>query len=269
MSERWVLPPLWFDLCWEIGGFDEYPYPISVRSHGATLQERAVVKQRLLPELRAAGVLSGDTLTPGLARALAHIAKPGLWVEALWMSEDTGPAPTRLMSIAVDRGSVLLVQEAGESEENGGDLFISTHPDTAITAVAVQGMPPTPPGGRSPVGVPRSALTGRDEQGTEHGMLQSFGARPDRQQQATRVFRELVDGERLREGQLTANFRDHNGRQQRSPVFVWFDAAEPDGRYGLSEQQRPGIEPDLVVAPLGPDDVRAVLDHHVARVRSH
>lgn len=269
MSERWLLPPLWFDLCWEIGGFDEYPFPISVRSHGETLEERAVLRQRSLPELQKAGLLGQNGLTQRFAEVLGQLAKPGLWIEGLWMPDDQNPSPVRLMSIATEEGSVLVVQEPGESERLGGDIRITVHPKAALPDATLQGMPPTPPGNRPRTAVPVSALAPRhtaDEDFEDVDLMRPNQPRGD--ERAVKAFREIVDQPHLRDGQFTANMRDRSGKTHRSPVFKWFDALEPEGRYGLTEQKNPGNEAELVVAPLGPGEIRTALDNRVQQIRS-
>ncbi|QUH05149.1 ESX secretion-associated protein EspG [Saccharopolyspora erythraea] len=266
MSERWRLPPLWFDLCWEIGGFDEQPFPIAVRSHGQTLEERAVLKQRTLPELEAAGLMSGTALVPRFAGVLARIAKPGLWVEGLWMPDDTNPSPVRLLSVVAEAASILLVQAPGEAESHGGDLHISVLQRTSVAAAVVQGMPATPPGHRPPVAVPVSAFAPRQDESYENVDLMDSST-PARQQPGERVLREMVDAQHFRDGQFTANLRDRMGRTHRSRPLKWFDAFEPLGRYGFTQRHRSGSEPELVVAPLGPAEVVTGLENRVAEVR--
>ena len=267
MSERWRLSPLWFDLCWEIGGFDEYPFPIAVRSHGQTLEERAVIRQRALPDLEAAGLATDFGLTPRFAQVLGQVGKPGLWIEGLWLPDDTSSSPARMMSIVTDGGSILLVQAPGETEALGGDVYISVHPRTSIAAAAVQGMPPAPPGQRPVVVVPMSALAPREEESYEDaGVLQTSSY--SRQKPAEDALREMVDAQHWRDGQFTANLRDRMGRTHRSQPLKWFDAFEPDGRYGLATQQRPGSETELVLTPMGPGDITASLDKRVDEVRA-
>jgi ESX secretion-associated protein EspG len=270
VSERWLLPPLWFDLCWEIGRFDEYPFPIAVRSHGATLEERAVLRQRALPDLQAAGLVVGGGLAPRFAQVLARLAKPGLWIEGLWMPDDTAESPVRLLSVASEEGAVLLVQEPGETEQHGGDLRISLHPRASVGAAAVQGMPSAPPGKRSRLAVSVAELAPRNKDGESFedvDMMQSVSS-PRRTPPGAEALRAITDAAHLRDGQFTANLRDRMGRSHRSQVLKWFDAFEPDGRYGLTQQLRPGVGPEIVLAPLSPAEIGAALDNRVAEVRA-
>lgn len=266
MSGRWFLPPLWFDLCWEIGGFDEYPFPIAVASHGATLEERAVLRQRLMPDMQAGGVLDGAALTPEFARVLGQIAKPGLWIEGLWMPDDSQSSPARLLCVAFERDSILVVQEPGPTESTGGDMTITVCPNTSVAAAAVQGMPPAPPGTQPRIAAPASAL--RPDSGSDDvrgsGLVR---AEAPRRADPAASIRQRVDAAHFRDGQFTANLRDATGRHRRSEVLCWFDAFEPDGRYGVTRRARAGYEPEVVLAPLGPADIRAALDQRIAEIR--
>ncbi|MEB3368779.1 ESX secretion-associated protein EspG [Saccharopolyspora mangrovi] len=267
MSERWLLPPLWFDLCWEIGGFDEYPFPISVRSHGETLEERAVLRQRTLPELHNAGLLGQNGLTQRFAEVLGQLAKPGLWIEGLWMPEGAAESPARLLSVATEQGALLLVQQPGDTETYGGDLRISVLPRTSVAAAAVQGMPPAPVGKRPRLAVPAADLAAKpssdDFENIDH--MQSAGPRKALAAEALRAF---AEAEHHRDGQFTANLRDRFGRTHRSTVLKWFDAPEPDGRYGLTQAQRPGVGLEIILAGLGAPELTSALDNRVHEVRT-
>lgn len=269
MSGRWLLPPLWFDLCWEIGGFDEYPFPIAVPSHGETREERAVLRQRAQPEMQAGGVVRGEALTPEFAEVLARIATPGLWIEGLWMPDDVNPSPVRLLSVASGRDSILLVQGPGENESFGGDLRVTVYANTSVAEAAVQGMPPAPPGNKPRTAVPLSTLRDDAAADDDFGETSMMESHPSARRQDTASWvRAFAEAEHYRDGQFTANLRDRTGGHQRSPVLRWFDAFEPDGRYGLNRLQRAGYEPELVLAPLGPPELRAALDQQVARINS-
>lgn len=267
MSERWLLPPLWFDLCWEIGGFDEHPFPISVRSHGETLEERAAIRQRTVPELQKAGLLAQSGLTQRFAEVLGQLAKPGLWIEGLWMPDETTDSPFRLLSVATEQGALLLVQQSGETENYGGDLRISVLPRTSVGAAAVQGMPPAPVGKRPRLAVPAADVavqkSSDDFENIDH--MQSSGPR---KAPAAEALRNFVEAPHHRDGQFTANLRDRFGRTHRSAVLKWFDAPEPDGRYGLTQAQRPGLGPELVLAGLGAPQLTSALENRVTEVRA-
>ena len=263
MSERWLLPPLWFEACWSIAGLDEYPFPLSVASHGETTEERSVLFQRAEPDMRAAGLLDGNGLTSRFGFALARIAKPGLWIEGLWNSSDSDGENTysRLLAVAFEEGTILAAQAPGTT--HGGDVEISFHRDPPGTA-ALRGMPPTPPGDKHRVAVPTSAL----KPASDDEELDPMGSRlPPKLRQSVREIRELLDSAHARDGQFTANHRDTMGRHQRSSVLKWFDT-ESGGRYGVTLRPSGGTEHELAVAPLGPEEISRSLESRVGEVRS-
>lgn len=273
MSERWLLPPLWFDMCWEIGAFDEMPFPIAVRSHGATLEERAVLKQRAVPEMRTAGLLAGEHLAPRFHDVLAELAKPSLWIEGLWMPDETTESPARLLCVAGEDGAILLVQQPGETEQRGGDLNITLHPRTGLAAAAVQGMPPATRGKQPRVAVPLDHVAPdpqarQDQNYADVELMRPAVTFQNRASKPARQLRNMLDQQHFRDGQFTASLRDQLGRTHRSSVLKWFDAFEPDGRYGMHQQHRAGNEQEIVLAPVGPAEIGRALESRVAEVRA-
>ena len=52
--------PLAFDFLWESARVGELPYPLIIRSHGATEDERVSLRHRTDVELKARGVRAGQ-----------------------------------------------------------------------------------------------------------------------------------------------------------------------------------------------------------------
>ncbi|WP_019853132.1 ESX secretion-associated protein EspG [Actinopolyspora mortivallis] len=264
MAERWVLPPWWLDLCWDVAGLDEHPKALALGSCGETLEERAVLHRRARAQLSEAGLLHDGHLVPALSRALGALAGPGLWIEGIWTPDDSSAGVVRLMCVATRDGAVLAVQEAGDSEEQGGDVDISLHRDS-LTAATLFGMPPAPPGNRPRVVVPARLL--RTEANSGSHVLEQVSGDAAGRGQAVRAFRDLVEAPHFRDGQFTVNLRDSLGNRHRCRPLGWFDAPPPDGRYTVRRQQR-GSEPELVLAPLGAADLRTTLDRQVTELRT-
>ncbi|QUG99707.1 ESX secretion-associated protein EspG [Saccharopolyspora erythraea] len=257
MSERWRLPPLWFELCWEIGGFGDCPVPIGGRTGEWTPQERVVLRQRALTGMRAAGLLSGEALAPALAQALTQIARPCLWIDGAWMAV-AGRPPARLLSVAAGSGSVLMVSGGADAEE----VDISVHPRTSISAAATMGIPPVPPGLREFVSVPASAFGPWEEEAEGAGGV--GGGPGDGGLGSEPTLAEMIDAPHFRDGQFTANLRARSGRKHRSQPLNWFDAFQPDGRYRL--RHGPGGRNELGLTPLSPADITHALDRRIAAV---
>lgn len=52
-----LLPPLALDFLWEALDAGDLPYPLAVRSHGATMDERAALRRQVREELVAGQLL--------------------------------------------------------------------------------------------------------------------------------------------------------------------------------------------------------------------
>ncbi|CAL99699.1 ESAT-6 protein secretion system EspG family protein [Saccharopolyspora erythraea NRRL 2338] len=257
MSERWRLPPLWFELCWEVGGFGDRPIPVGGSTDEWTPQERVVLRQRALAGMRAAGLLSGDVLAPALAQALAQIARPCLWIDGAWLPV-AGSPPARLLSVVAGSGTVLLVSGGADAQ----DVDISVHPRTSISAAAARGIPQAPPGLRAFVSVPASAFEPweEDSESVGGGPGDAGGGGPGSEP----TLREMIDAPHFREGRFTANLRARSGRTHRSQPLNWFDAFQPDGRYRLRHGL--GRRNELGLTPLSPADITHALDRRIAAV---
>src|ERR1700712_4685822 len=59
MPNAELLTPAEVDFLWESAGLGELPYPLRVRSHGETLDERSLLRQRTLEGLAARGLAAG------------------------------------------------------------------------------------------------------------------------------------------------------------------------------------------------------------------
>ena len=59
MTRAELLTPLELDFLWESAGAGELPYPLQLRSHGATLDERAHLRGQVLAGLGQRGLADG------------------------------------------------------------------------------------------------------------------------------------------------------------------------------------------------------------------
>lgn len=189
------LSPLALDFVWESIDAGEPPYPLEVRSHGGTMDERAALRRRVLADLPDHADLE-DSLTV-LARAQRS-------VDAVFLPEPGG-RPTSAIAAAADNRAMLAVQ--------GDDGLRLTPIDPASLVSSVIGLLPAAPRGTEP------SVTSPVEE------LPAGGRNPaDRA-----VFARLAAQRNHRGGQLAANARDKLGGRTRSPVLSWFDT--DTGRY--------------------------------------
>src|SRR5436309_1281860 len=67
------------DSLWEALDGGELPYPLELRSHGDTMDERAALRRQLHRELGEEGLLDhGGRLEPRIEEWLGTLARPGL-----------------------------------------------------------------------------------------------------------------------------------------------------------------------------------------------
>ncbi|GAA3556766.1 ESX secretion-associated protein EspG [Amycolatopsis ultiminotia] len=260
--------PLAFDFLWESMELGELPYPLRIRSHGDTQDERVSLRHRVDAELSARGLRdSRGRAEPQLDDWLTLLARAPMSIDGLHIPQFEAH-PIALLAAGDERTGVLAIQDAD------GIWLRETPPDGLVSTVVSL----LPAGNRGteasvtlpleeaqhtrPIRVPVAAGGGEPE---------DKGRRPRRQslsERATVDPREtygLIAGQpRLRGGQLAANSRTSLGARQRSRVLGWFDTAT--GRYlSLS---RPGTDGRewVTVAPADPKTLRTRLGEMVSSV---
>ncbi|WP_020664248.1 ESX secretion-associated protein EspG [Amycolatopsis benzoatilytica] len=261
--------PLAFDFLWESAELGELPYPLRVRSHGATEDERVSLRHRVDAELKARGIRdSRGRLDPDIEDWLTLLARAPHSIDALHIPQFEHP-PVALLAAGDERTGVVAIQDAD------GIWLREVAPDALVSAI-VELLPGGPRGSEAsvtlpldealhtpPIRVPVAAGGGESEE--------KSGRRPRRQSLSERANvdpREtygLIAGQpRLRGGQLAANSRSQLGTRQRSRVLGWFDTAT--GRYlSLSRPGSDGRE-WVTVAPADPATLRSRLGEMVASV---
>ncbi|WAL66446.1 ESX secretion-associated protein EspG [Amycolatopsis cynarae] len=221
-----VLSHLEFDLLWEELELGDHPYPLDVRSHGFTMDERDELGGQVFETLTQAGLIDGEDLDPGLEERLKLLATPRFSVDALLIGE----VPLRVLAAAGPRDAVLAVLDHAEL------ALRPFPPDQLIGTVAeVAGDLPAGPGGS--VRLPRqvfseamNAFAARGHSGFEWTLSQAGVSG-----RATRALSTLAESPRTCSGQLAAN-----GPRGRSPVLTLLDTEA--GRYGLTVDGRAGTQ---------------------------
>jgi hypothetical protein len=255
--------PLAFDFLWESARVGELPYPLQVRSHGATEDERVSLRHRTDVELKARGIREPrGRLAPPIEDAL-HIPQ--------------FQAPTvGVLAAADDTKGVLAVQDAD-------GIWLRDLPPDALVSAVIGVLPAGPRGTESsvtlplddalhtaPIRVPVSLPSAPGEE-EDSGKRRGKVAPPRRTPLSERVtadpreaYGRLAGQPRMRGGQLAANSRSQVGAKQRSRVLAWFDTAT--GRYlSLSRAGTDGRE-WVTVAPADPATLRTRLGEMVSGV---
>ena len=267
--------PLAFDFLWESAQVGELPYPLLVRSHGATEDERVSLRHRADAELKARGIRDPrGRLAPPIEDALHLLAFAPLTIDALHIPRFEAPT-VGVLSGADETKGVLAVQDAD------GIWLRDVPPDGLVSAV-ISVLPAGPRGSESsvtlplddalhtaPIRVPVSLPSGpREEEDTKGRGRERQSRRTPLSERVTADPREaygrLAGQPRMCGGQLAANSRSQVGAKQRSRVLAWFDTAT--GRYlSLSRAGTDGRE-WVTVAPADPKTLRTRLGEMVNSV---
>lgn len=247
MSAR-LVPPMAFDFLWEELGLGEQPYPLRVRSHGETMDERGSLRRRVWAELAQQGVKDGyGALDPALEGSLRLLAANTLSVDAVHIPEFEAHPISALAATDGENG-VLAVQDAD------GIWLRPIFPE-ALASEIVNLLPTTQRGTERSVTISldealrtqpaRVKIPSREEpEQRKQDQKSRFGLRRQpapvaeapRRPLAERTrgsakedYALLIAQPRQRGGQIAANARDEAGRKHRSPVLAWFDTVT--GRY--------------------------------------
>lgn len=213
------LTPLTLDFLWESLDVGEPPYPLEVRSHGTTVDERSALRREVTGELQALGGRAEDWLSL-LARAERS-------VDSVYQQENEPP----VAALAVAAGTrALLATQTGEG------LWLRPIDPGSLASEVVGLLPPAPRGTEPSVSVAEADLP--------HGRSPA-----DRQ-----VLANLARQRNRRAGQLAVNARKPLGGRARSPVLSWFDTES--GRY-LTYAKRGGDGTDwITIAPADAPTLR-------------
>ncbi|RZQ61863.1 ESX secretion-associated protein EspG [Amycolatopsis suaedae] len=252
-----------FDFLWEAMRLGEVPYPLRVRSHGATEEERVHLRQRTNTELKARGVRDEyGRLEPHIEDWLTVLGRPTLSVDALHIPDFQAP-PVAVLAATDGRTAVVAVQD------NDGIWVRPTYPESLVSTV-VDLLPPGSRGTEASIVLPlqdamrtqpkRHAVPSapaEPEGGRGRRAGRGRSALSERAADPREAYAVLAGQPRIRGGQLAVNSRNSVGGKQRSPVLAWFDTAT--GRYlSLSRPGRDGSE-WVTVAPADTKTLRSRL----------
>jgi hypothetical protein len=248
-----LLTPVEVDFLWESAGLGELPYPLRVRSHGETVDERSLLRRRTLEGLTARGLADGrGRPEPHVEDYFGVLAAPELSLDAVQL---IAPEAEPLLAIAGVLGGqgVLAVQDTR-------GLHLQPCPPDGLASAIVSLLPGAPRGTEKSITVPLDQLVGahgvdfmqRRGNGDERA-----GADDDR-----KALARLYAQPRLRGGQIAANARTRLGGRTRTPVLSWFDTET--GRYFTqSTRGRDGRE-WITIAPADAATLRHRLGEMLA-----
>jgi hypothetical protein len=263
--------PLAFDFLWESARVGELPYPLIVRSHGATENERVSLRHRVDAELKARGIREPrGRLAPPIEDALHLLAFAPLTIDALHIPQFEAPT-VGVLAAADETKGVLAVQ-------NADGIWLRDVPPDGLVSAVVGVLPAGPRGSEAsvtlplddalhtaPIRVPVSLPSSPgEEEGSRRGRLRRTPLSERVTADPREAYGRIAGQPRLRGGQLAANSRSQVGAKQRSRVLAWFDTAT--GRYlSLSRAGTDGRE-WVTVAPADPATLRTRLGEMVSSV---
>src|SRR5438270_5187094 len=111
MTRGELLSPLELDFLWETFGAGELPYPLEVRSHGATLDERARLRGQVLAGLAQRGVADGrGRPEPHVENFFEVLASAEVSLDSVHLTAPDGP-PLLAVAGALAGQGVLTVRD--------------------------------------------------------------------------------------------------------------------------------------------------------------
>lgn len=235
-----TLSPIELDFLWEAFAAGEAPYPLELLSHGATVGERARLRQETVQRLTARGLIDGaGEPHPLLGEHLDVLAHASVSVDSVALLDDD--SVHKALACANDGQAVLAVQDESLT-------LTSIDPDGLVSAV--------------------TALLPSGARGTEKSVtVPMIGGKPAPQGDGdTMAFAEINAQQRLRGGQIAATVRDDDGMRARSTVLGWFDTAT--GRYMARSSVGADDTEWITVAPLDTATLRQLVAELVADARA-
>lgn len=258
MTGAELLTPLELDFLWESFGGGELPYPLEVRSHGATLAERDQLRQQTLTELVRRGVADGrGRPEPHVESFFEVLAGAEISLDAVHLPNPGAP-PLLAVAAALGGQGVLVVQDQRGTHFNPA-------PADGLASAIISLLPAAPRGTEKSITVPLQQLVG----GTGADFLQRrvpdangrVSADEDR-----KTLARLQAQPRLRGGQIGANARGRLSGKVRQPVLSWFDTES--GRY-LTQASQGGDGRDwITIAPADAASLRQRLNEMLSGAAS-
>ena len=235
------------DFLWESSGLGELPYPITVRSHGDTLEERAVLRTRVLTDLARRGLVDEHGRPqPHFEDMLGVLAFAECSLDSVLLSAPDAE-PRMAVAAAMGGQGALIVQEAGT-------VWLERIPTDGLASAIVGQLPAAPRGKEKSINVPlEELLTGPGGDFIQRRPPPTHGstARADEDRKA---LARLHVQERKRGGQIGANARGQAGSKSRPPVLSWFDTET--GRYLTQASKGPDGRDWIVIAPADAPTLR-------------
>jgi hypothetical protein len=227
-----------FDIVWELLGLGERPYPITVPSFGATVDERAALRDQVLRDLAERGLHDGRDLHPRLEDLLVMLVRNRFTIDGHLS------VGKHLRILAAGRGDYGLLAVLTDD-----DLRLEPVRGSGIVGAVTALVPDEKPGPGGPVTLPGALFSEAAEayEGSGYVGFESVMHRGGITGRGLRTVSTLVESGRHGGGQVAANSVDRVGRRTRTPVLSWFDTEA--GRYLVYTERRRDRTEWLTFAP--------------------
>lgn len=212
MQRERLISPIALDFLWEALDAGEPPYPLEVHSHGATMDSRRMMRQRVREDMVANQLLDrAGRVEPQLEDWLLALANAELSVDSVFVP-DTNAEPVLALA-AMGRGTAVLAVQ----QKDG--LRLRQVPRDGLVSAIVGMLPPARRGVETSISLPANELA-------------AVGA-PAKQRasdlETRKAYARLTALPNQRGGQIGANSRTDMRGRRRSAVLSWFD--NETGRY--------------------------------------
>jgi ESX secretion-associated protein EspG len=204
-----------YDICWADLGLDEQVYPLRIRSHGRTYEERAHLRQRVYQQLGACGLARGERLEPQLADALTLLARAPVWVDMQWLSAPHQAEPDRAVAARSTEWGLI-------ARLDGTSLRLMPCGGASLLPVLIGQLPAADAAPGQSISLPREILVPSAPSVTT-SVYDTSPATSGHLRQQYRALQAVLAKPRLRGGQIVANGRDRTGKRHRSRPVEWFD----------------------------------------------
>jgi hypothetical protein len=246
------------DVLWEDLNLGAIPFPLEVRGHGDTTEERGRIRAAVYSQLERRGLAEGGEATAELTSVLRLLASPKISIDLVALKQLSDPQPIRAVVAARGKRAVLAVQR---------DLAIkvSRVRETAIVGSIVDLLPTNRSGPGQSVTLPASVLAGRPaptpgrhrRPEPDDGVLRSVTLRSEHHNELKFVD-SVMERPTVCAGSIGILLRDEHGKIQRLPGMGFFDTDQ--GRYATTVKRGSDGEDWTTLSPA--DNTR--LAHRLA-----
>lgn len=204
-----------YDICWADLGLDEQVYPLRIRSHGRTYEERAHLRRRVYQQLGARELARGERLEPELADALTLLARAPVWVDMQWLSAPEQAEPDRAVAARYAEWGLI-------ARIDGTSLRLMPCGGASLLLALIGQLPATDAAPGQSISLPREILV-PSTPSVATSVYDTSPAMSGHFRQQYRALQAVLAKPRLRGGQIVANGRDRTGKRHRSRPVEWFD----------------------------------------------